>query len=98
MTSRLSILRWVRVVASRILGMLRRRRLDEDFQQELDAHLDFLTEDNLSRGMTLEEAGRVARLRLGGMTQLRETNRELHRLPWIETLAQDIRYAFRMQR
>ena len=37
-------------------------------------------------------------LRLGGLTQLKETNRELHGLPAIETFLQDTRYAFRMLR
>jgi hypothetical protein len=35
---------------------------------------------------------------LGRSHQLRETHRELHGLPWIETLFQDLRYAFRVLR
>jgi predicted permease len=88
----------LRVVISRIRGCFRLRRLDDDFQQELDSHLVLLTEENLRRGMTPEEARRAARVRLGGVAQLRETHRELHGLPWLETLAQDIRYALRMVR
>jgi len=38
---------WLRVLASRIRGLLTRQRLDEDFQQELGAHLALLTEENL---------------------------------------------------
>jgi putative ABC transport system permease protein len=83
------------VLASRIRGVFTRRRLDEDFRQELDSHLDFLTDENIRGGMTPEEGGRAARMKLGGITQLRETHHELHGLPWIETLAQDIRYALR---
>src|SRR5215469_10790760 len=98
MASRFSIFGSIRVFASRIRGTVTRRRLDQDFQQELDSHLDLLREESIRRGMTPEEARRGASVRLGGVTQLRETNRELHGLPWIETLAQDIRYAFRMQR
>jgi macrolide transport system ATP-binding/permease protein len=78
--------------------MFTRHRLDEDFQQELDSHLALLTEENIRRGMSPDEARRAARLRLGGITQLRETHRELHGLPWLETLAQDVRYALRMLR
>ena len=92
------MLGWLRVVASRIRGCFTIRRLDEDFQQELDAHLALLTEENLRRGLTPEEARRAARVRLGGVAQLRETHRELQGLPWLETLAQDIRYALRMLR
>jgi predicted permease len=88
----------LRVAASRIRGIFTRRRIDEDFRQELDSHLALLAEENIRRGMSPEEAHRSARVRLGGVTQLRESNRELHCLPWIETLAQDLRYAFRMLR
>jgi putative ABC transport system permease protein len=86
---------WLRVLASRVRGLLTRRHLDEDFEQELDSHLALLTEENLRRGMTLEEARRAARVRLGGVTQLRETHHELWGLPLAETLVQDVRYALR---
>jgi len=89
---------WLKALASRIRGLFSIRHLDEDFQRELDSHLALLTEENIRRGLTPEEARRAAQLRLGGVTQLRETHRDLHGLPWIETLAQDIRYALRMLR
>jgi predicted permease len=89
---------WLTVVASRIRGHFTIRRLDEDFRQELDTHLALLTEENIRRGLTPEEARRAARVRLGGSAQLRETHRELHGLPWLEALAQDLRYALRMGR
>jgi putative ABC transport system permease protein len=92
------ILSWLRVLASRIRGLLSRHELDQDFQRELDSHLSLLTEENFRRGLSPEEARRAARVRLGGVTQLRETHRELHSLPWIETFAQDIRYALRTLR
>ncbi len=98
MASILSIAKWLRVVAFRIRGVFTRRRVDEDFQQELDSHLELMTEENIRRGMTPEEARRAARVCLGGVTQLRETHRELHGLPWIEPLVQDVRYALRMLR
>src|SRR5580704_755680 len=86
------------MVASRVRAMLSKGRLDQDFERELDAHLSLLTEENIRRGMGPEEARRAARVRLGGVTQLRETHRELHGLPWLETLGRDIRYALRMLR
>jgi predicted permease len=89
---------WVRTVAARIRGVVATRAVDEDFTQELDAHLAMLTDENISRGMAPEEARRVARLRLGGETQLRETHHEQWSLPRLETFLQDIRYAVRMLR
>jgi putative ABC transport system permease protein len=72
--------------------------MDQDFEHELEAHLEMLTDENVRRGMAPEEAKRAARVRLGGLTQLKETNRELHGLPMIEAFLQDTRYAFRMLR
>jgi predicted permease len=89
---------WLKVLVRRIHGLVTRRQLDEEFQHELDAHLDMLTEENMSRGMPPEEARRAARLRLGGMTQLHEIHRELWGLPWIETLFQGLRYSLRQLR
>ena len=92
------MLGWLRVAGSRIRGWFTIRRLDEDFRRELDSHLALLVEENLRRGLAPEEARRAARVRLGGVTQLRETHRELLGLPWLEALAQDFRYALRMLR
>ena len=88
----------LRVWASRIRGLLTRRRLDDDFRQELDAHLALLTEENIRRGMTPEEARRAARVRLGGVTQLREAHREAWGWPMLETLVQDVCYGLRQLR
>ena len=92
------MLNWIRVAGQRIRGLFSRRRLDEEFQQELDSHLEMLTEENLRRGLSPEEARRTARVQLGGITQLRETQREMWGLPWLETLWQDLRYGLRQLR
>jgi putative ABC transport system permease protein len=89
---------WMQVLGARIRGWLSMRRVDEDFSQELQQHLEMLTEENLRRGMTIEEAQRAAKVRLGGMTQLRETHRELHGWLAFETFFQDVRYALRTLR
>jgi putative ABC transport system permease protein len=89
---------WIRALASRTRTWFSPCQVDQDFERELEAHLEMLTNENVRRGMAPEEAKRTARLRLGGLTQLKETNRELHGLHAIETFLQDTRYAFRMLR
>jgi putative ABC transport system permease protein len=86
----------MRTLAGRTRAWLSPRQVDQDFEQELRTHLEMATEDNLRRGLSPEEATRAARVRLGGLTQLQETNRELRGLPVIETFLQDARYALRM--
>ncbi len=88
----------LRVSASRIRGFFARHRFDEDFQRELATHLDMLTEENIRRGLSPDEARRQARLHLGGAAQLRETQHDLRGLPWLETLLQDVRFGLRMLR
>ena len=88
----------LRSIYSRILGTISGRQLEQDFKQELESHLGMLAEENIHRGMAPEEAERAARIRLGSLVQLKETNRELHGLPIVETLLQDARYALRMLR
>jgi hypothetical protein len=92
------MLAWIRALASRTRASFSPRQLDQEFEHELDAHLDMLADENVRRGMSPEEARRAARIRLGGQTQLKEINRELHGLPVLETFFQDTRYAFRMLR
>src|SRR5690348_2767687 len=89
---------WMDAVISRVRGWLRMKRVDEEFTAELGSHLEMLTEENMRSGMSREDARRAARIRLGGVEQLREANRELHGLPLAETSLQDIRYASRMLR
>lgn len=89
---------WMNALVSRVRGWLGMTRVDEEFTAELGSHLEMLTEENMRRGMSREDARRAARIRLGGVEQLREANRESRGLPLVETLLQDIRYAFRMLR
>jgi putative ABC transport system permease protein len=88
----------MKTLGSRIRGWFSGARVDQDFEQELSSHLEMLTNENVKQGMAPEEAGRAARVRLGGVTQLKETNRELRGLPMLETFFQDVRYALRMLR
>ncbi len=83
---------------SRIAGMFRRQTDAADFSVELRTHLDLLVAEGLQQGMTRDEAVRRAHITLGGMTQLHETQREQAALPFLETLAQDLRYAARLLR
>jgi len=77
----------------RVLG--RRRNLASELEQEIDAHVQFLIDENLERGMSPEEARAAARCEFGNMTTVRERSYHSWQFPRIETLLQDIRYAMR---
>src|SRR5580692_9642709 len=89
---------WLKTLASRTVAWVSLRHVDQEFEHELNAHLDMLTDENVRKGMAPKEAKRAARIRLGGQAQLKETNRELHGLPFLETFLRDIRFALRMLR
>lgn len=89
---------WLRMIAARVRGMIGRRRRDAEFDEELQAHLEMLVEQNTARGMRPHEARRSARIELGSTEQIREAVRDQRGLPLLESFAQDIRFGLRMLR
>jgi predicted permease len=85
----------IRAVLSRLTSFVSAEKGNRDFDDELASHLSMLADDNVRRGMSLAEARRAAHLKLGATERLRETNRDLLGLPFLETFVQDVRYAFR---
>ena len=80
---------------SRLLAVFRRSTLDQDFDQELAAHLDLLTERNLRRGLTRDEARRQAILHFGGLNAVRDLHRETRGMPRAERVIHAYRQAWR---
>ena len=89
---------WLAILASRIRGLLTAERQDQEFDLEMAAHLDMLTDDNIRRGLAPAEARRQAVLRFGGPVQIREQQHQNRSLPFVETTMQDIRYGMRALR
>ena len=87
---------WFATFTSRMLGWLRSASQDKEFSTEIQTHLEMLTEDNIAHGMSPEEATRDARVRLGGITQLMEEQRDRRGFPLLDALWQDARYALRV--
>jgi len=90
--------RQLRVMLARLAGVFTWHRSDNDLQGELQAHLDLETAENIRRGMHPDEARRQALLASGGLTQAAEAVRDQRGLPWIESIAADVRYALRALR
>ncbi len=76
----------------------RRRRSDEDFAQEIQAHLELETDRLREEGLRETEARAAARRAFGNVTSAQERFYESGRLMWLEDLAQDLRYAARLLR
>ena len=66
----------LRVLLSRIRGTFRRHQLDDEFDEELRAHLEMLQERFIRRGMEPKEAFYAARRQFGGVTQVKQDLRQ----------------------
>jgi len=82
----------------RLFSFFRRAQLDRELEAEMSSHLELAIEENLRRGLSPTEARRQALLRFGGPQQAKEQHREARSLPFLETLFQDLRFAFRVLR
>ena len=77
-------------------GLFGKQRRDRELAAELESHLQLHIEENMRAGMPPEEARRHALIQLGGLEQTKESYRDRRGLPWLESLAQDIRFGLRM--
>jgi predicted permease len=83
---------------ARIRAMFQSGDFDRNLSMEIESHIRMRSEDYVSRGMLPGEAERLARIELGGIAALREAHHDTRSFPVIETLVQDLRYAFRGMR
>ena len=79
----------------KLVSLFRRRQLDAELDEEIHAHLQMATEENLRLGMTPREARLAARRSFGGVDQMKEHHREVRSFRWLDDLWQDIRLALR---
>ena len=65
-----------RQALNRLRAFFRKEPLDSDLDAEMAAHLELAIEENLQRGMPVEEARRQALIKFGGLDQAKERHRE----------------------
>ncbi|HVT60307.1 MAG TPA: ABC transporter permease [Thermoanaerobaculia bacterium] len=81
-----------------VKGLFQRRRLEAELDEELRFHLAMETDAQVRRGASPEEAKRRAALRLGGLEPTKEAARSARAYRRLETLGQDVHFAFRLLR
>jgi putative ABC transport system permease protein len=84
-----------RSFAAKLLGFLGRPQRRDDFDEEIQEHVELLAERFVAQGMPRREAVAAARRQFGNTTLLQEDRRALQTLPSIEAWWQDLRYALR---
>jgi putative ABC transport system permease protein len=83
-------------MATWLKSLFRRHAADQDLDDEIAVHLELMTDENIAKGMTPEQARRAARLELGGVEQVKEAVRTARTGAWLETLFQDARFGLRV--
>jgi predicted permease len=89
------MLTFLRVQAAKVRGLFAGKRSDGEFQEELTAHLELLTERMLRSGMSPADAARAARRQLGNTTLLQQQQRDGRTLLFLENLFRDLRFSAR---
>jgi putative ABC transport system permease protein len=81
---------------SRLRNLWKKDSLDRNLDDELRAHLEMRANDSVASGMSPSEARYDAQKRFGNATLMKERTRDADIFAWLESVAQDIRYALRM--
>ena len=86
----------MRTFLSRLIDLVLRRDREDRLRDEVQSHLDLLTDEFIARGMTPEDARLAARKAFGGVDQIKERYRDQRGFRWIENLIQDLRLGVRL--
>jgi len=88
-------MRRLRVFVSRVKALFSQRLAAQEFDAEVEAHVDLLAEQYRRKGLSDEDARAAARRQFGAATQLKEELHEQRGVVFLEHILQDARYAFR---
>jgi predicted permease len=80
---------------ARVKGLVRRKQLEKDLDDELAFHLEMREAKKRAAGFAAEEAKYAARRQFGNATRMKEACREMWTLVSLETLWRDLRYGAR---
>ncbi|TAK16547.1 MAG: hypothetical protein EPO35_05080, partial [Acidobacteria bacterium] len=81
---------------ARLLESFRGREVDAGIAEELQSHIDHLTDEYVRRGLSRDAARRAALRDFGAVEGAKEAVRDVRGLRPLETLWQDTRYAARL--
>ena len=88
-------MRLLNIIRLRLRSLFSRTRAEEELDEELRYHLARQVEEDIARGMTLEEARRVAQRSIAGVEQRKEECRDARGVNLIDNLLQDARFTSR---
>ena len=83
-------------LASMLRWIMRRDDAEQDLQDEMQAFVDMAAFDKMRDGASATEARRMAVIDLGGVEQAKERVRTARHGAWLDDVARDVRYAWRI--
>ena len=94
---------WVPDRYSELRALIWGARINEDVREELEAHLAMRIEDNVARGMSLQDARDEALARFGDVERFRRETKEIdvtmerrnRRMEWFGAIGREVRLAAR---
>jgi len=86
---------FIREMLRRYFTLRRRDQFENDLADEIQLHLDLREQQLAERGLTPSEARRVARLRFGNTTRLKEKSRMAWTSEILSNFLQDVTYGAR---
>ena len=87
--------RWVRRLALRVRTLLLRDRVERELDEEFRFHIEERIAAEVARGLSPQEARRIALLSMDGVDQAKEACRDTRHTQAIEHFFRDVRYALR---
>jgi putative ABC transport system permease protein len=82
----------LRSAIARLRALFRTRKLDQELENEILAHLELAERDAVAAGLTPEEALQAAMRTFGGIEQMKENHRDRRSVRWLSNLVRDFRY------
>ncbi len=82
----------------RLRALVHSSAVDRDLQDELQAHVDHLTEENIAQGLPASAARDKALRDFGGVARLLEECRDARGINWLTNAVQDLKYGVRLLR
>ncbi|HEX6215510.1 MAG TPA: ABC transporter permease, partial [Vicinamibacterales bacterium] len=86
------------IVRLRLRSLVSGASADRELDEELQFHVDRQIEAHVARGMSPEDARRLALQAIGGVEQRKEQMRDARGISVVENFARDLRLAFRQLR
>lgn len=86
---------WIRVFAARLRGLFGRRQTGHELEDEIQLHIQMLTDRFILQGMEPDDARAAARRQFGNATVLREHHNEQRSFPAFVTLWRDLHFGRR---